>query len=123
MHTGSGTLLEALRAPYLSEQAFQRQIVAVSNPVLMDDHQAELARALADPKPYVHLADATYVLYLPPLCSLILTLPLWCSDLAYALHRVLVSSRTSPDQRPLATFPPWNADALVDLLDQEMGFV
>lgn len=63
VHPGSGTLLEALRAPYTSEQAYQRQIVAVSNRALMDDHQAELARALANPKPYVHLADPRYVLF------------------------------------------------------------
>jgi beta-1,4-N-acetylglucosaminyltransferase len=46
-HAGAGSLFEALRA--------RKAVVAVPNPALMDDHQQELARALAAGR---HLAVA-----------------------------------------------------------------
>lgn len=62
-HCGSGMLLETLRAAPSAVQArgpWQRQIIAVPNRALMDDHQAELAGALAchPHGPLIHVAEA-----------------------------------------------------------------
>lgn len=70
----------------------------------MDDHQTELARALVHHPhgAFIHMAEA--------------------NDLPYTLHHVLILSRSQPGQTPLAPFPAWNAEPLVTLLDEEVGF-
>lgn len=56
-HAGAGTLLAALRAPNMP------RILAVPNPALMDDHQRELADALADR--YLQVGTPRYVVPTP----------------------------------------------------------
>lgn len=47
-HTGAGSILAALRGPALLPSTHPPRLIIVPNDSLMDNHQEELARAIAD---------------------------------------------------------------------------
>ncbi|KZO95293.1 glycosyltransferase family 1 protein [Calocera viscosa TUFC12733] len=85
-HAGSGTILDVLRAG--------KPLIAVPNTSLMDNHQAELADALAK-QGYIGVATPE-------------TLP-----------EALVAFKPSQ----LTPFPPFDGSKFLSILDDEMGYI
>jgi len=84
-HAGSGTLLEVMR--------MGKKVVAVPNPTLLHDHQAELAKALNTGG---YLVSSTI------------------SSLALAIKQAETSTFTE--------FPEYNGSNFCSIVDEEMGF-
>ncbi|KAF7791313.1 hypothetical protein EIP86_002327 [Pleurotus ostreatoroseus] len=84
-HAGSGTILDVLR--------LHKPLIVVPNSTLMDDHQQELASALAG---LGHVKAATV------------------SDLAEVIETLDVST--------LVPFPSFDGSRFRELLDEEMGY-
>ncbi|GLB35414.1 putative glycosyltransferase family 28 C-terminal domain [Lyophyllum shimeji] len=84
-HAGSGTILDVLR--------LGKPLIVVVNPTLLDNHQQELAAALAD---LGHLQHSTI------------------PDLAQTIQSFEPSS--------LTPFPPFDGSRFAKLLDEHMGF-
>ncbi|KAI0928491.1 hypothetical protein AcW1_005721 [Taiwanofungus camphoratus] len=85
-HAGSGTILDVLR--------LGKPLIVVPNPTLLDNHQEELAAALAS---LGHLKASTV------------------SDLQNAVEAL--------DDSKLVPFPPFNGSRFRELLDEEMGYI
>ncbi|KDN35318.1 glycosyltransferase family 1 protein [Tilletiaria anomala UBC 951] len=103
-HAGSGTILEVLRLPPISRtRAHERQLIVVPNSSLMDNHQVELAEALADHPdgPYVHVATF--------------------DQLSDKMASVLLAMGRGESK--LKPFPAFDGSRLNALIDEEMGFM
>ncbi|EPQ58184.1 glycosyl transferase [Gloeophyllum trabeum ATCC 11539] len=85
-HAGSGTILDVLR--------LGKALIVVPNPTLLDNHQEELANALAD---LGHLYSSSI------------------PDLPGVIERI--------DTRHIVPFPPFDGSRFRKLLDEEMGYV
>lgn len=84
-HAGSGTILDVLR--------LGKPLIVVPNETLLDNHQQELATALAS---LGHLKASTV------------------SDLPQAIETL--------DDSKIVAFPPFNGSRFRELLDEEMGY-
>lgn len=85
-HAGSGTILDVLR--------LGKPLIVVPNPTLLDNHQEELASALAE---LGHLQSTTV------------------ADLPRAIQIF--------DPSALVPFPAFEGSRFARLLDEEMGFI
>ncbi len=89
-----------------------KKVVAVPNPTLLHNHQAELADAL-DANSYVVSSTVLYGRW----CSLVIKIahPISiCRGLALAIKQV--------ETREFTEFPEYNGDNFRSIIDEEMGF-
>ncbi|PFH52445.1 glycosyltransferase family 1 protein [Amanita thiersii Skay4041] len=85
-HAGSGTILEVLR--------LRKPLIVVPNPTLLDNHQEELAKTLAN---LGHLETTTI--------------------------RDLPNSLASFDAESIVPFPEFDGAKFARIMDEEMGFI
>jgi UDP-N-acetylglucosamine transferase subunit ALG13 len=104
-HCGAGSVLESL--------ACQKSLIVVTNSKLMNNHQIELAEALAG---QYHCYAAT-----PQTLNKVLTTANFSSPLD-STPQILAANAANPNSYQLITYPPANAGLFNQLLDEEMGF-
>lgn len=100
---GSGTILDVLR--------LQKPLIVVPNSTLLDDHQQELASALAG-LGHVRAATVPWVFLVLPPCA--------CSE--SMLCRDLPQIIAALDPSTLIPFPKFDGSRFREILDEEMGF-